>query len=71
MRVVNHIKTTRMRNYIHLRVEITPKEEAHLSECAECLKLFRICLLSEASDKLERETIRLEGARRRMTEHEI
>ena len=69
--MVNHIKTTRMRNYVHLRVEITPKEEAHLSECAECLKLFRTCLLSEASDKLERETIRLEGARRRMTEHEI
>jgi hypothetical protein len=46
--VVNHIRVRRMWNYVHMKVELTLEELAHISGCELCLKLFKICVLSEA-----------------------
>ena len=50
---VNHIKPPRMWNYVHLRVELTAEEEAHLCGCKNCLELFRVCLLAETPEKID------------------
>ena len=45
--MVYHIRVRRMWKYVHMRVELTMEELAHLAECELCLKLFRICVLAQ------------------------
>ena len=46
--VVNHIRVKRMWQYAHMKVELTVEELAHMSNCELCLKLFKICVLTES-----------------------
>ena len=50
---MDHIKKQRMWKYVRLRAELSAEEEAHLSGCAECLKLFKACVLAESPEKIE------------------
>ena len=39
-----HIALERMWDYVHLKVEITWVEHAHLVGCKSCMKLFSLCV---------------------------
>ena len=39
-----HIALERMWDYVHLNVEITWVEHAHLVGCKSCMKLFSLCV---------------------------
>ena len=51
--MVEHIRVKRMWKYVHMKVELTPDEEAHLSECRTCLNVFNICVRSESPSNLD------------------
>jgi hypothetical protein len=45
--VSRHIALERMWDYVHLKVEITWVEHAHLVGCKSCMKLFSLCVHTE------------------------
>jgi len=53
--VINHIQEKRMSQYVHMKVELTLEELAHMSGCELCLKLFKVCLASEKSGLTDEE----------------
>lgn len=44
----DHISRPRMCQYVHLRLDLTPEEDAHLSRCPGCLRLFKFYLIAES-----------------------
>jgi len=41
--VTSHITVRRMWDYVHSNLELSSKEQAHVSSCAACLRLFKLC----------------------------
>jgi hypothetical protein len=42
-----------MWEYVHMKAELTAEEQAHLSDCENCQRLFKICMLAESPDKID------------------
>ena len=51
---MKHINMSRMWEYAHYRVELNAEEEAHISDCKDCLLLFKACVLADTPDKMSR-----------------
>ena len=52
---MKHIRVRRMWEYAHFAIELTEDEYEHLRGCGFCVRLFRFCMSSDASTKLDRD----------------
>jgi len=50
---MNHITAKRMWDYVRMRTELGVEEESHISECDDCLNLFKRCVLADSPESLD------------------
>jgi hypothetical protein len=49
----SHIDAKRLWDYINFKTELDSDEQEHLSSCARCLRLFKLCVLAESRDNIQ------------------
>jgi hypothetical protein len=50
-----HIKTTRMWSYARLKKDLSREQEAHMSSCKRCLKLFHLCVTANSVEEVKQQ----------------
>jgi hypothetical protein len=51
----SHIQPRRLWAYVHSGDELEAGEYEHVSDCARCLELFRLCVICDTADQVEDE----------------
>jgi hypothetical protein len=54
----SHIQPRRLWAYVHTGAELERGEYEHVSDCARCLELFRLCVICDSAEQAEAEISR-------------
>ena len=49
-----HIRPRRLWDYINFKLELNDDEQEHLAACPRCLATFKVCVLAENPDSLDK-----------------